>query len=234
MIMHVLLKIRQEGCRSSCNRYAQTIFLPVKLPSAMSWDKTRFSFVFWCFVFKKWNFDSTNSHVTVEGNNVTWYLEGTGSVSLLFLTLMITSSPQEARSFVSTWEQNDSLIWAQLSSVVPWVGRESMGLPHTACSDRASSRSAFPQTKGGGTGFMAPTQLMECMLVGFFRAFQGAAAALKLINGDKGAQRRRYHWSWVYSIFERALLTGFYSGHGRIQRHFRTRHLMHFAAALKS
>lgn len=65
-----------------------------------------------------------------------------------------------------------------------------MGLPHTARSDRASSRSAFPQTKGGGTGFMAPTQLMECMLVGFFRAFQGAAAALKLINGDKGAQRR--------------------------------------------
>lgn len=65
-----------------------------------------------------------------------------------------------------------------------------MGLPHTARSDRASSRSAFPQTKGGGTGFMAPTHLMECMLAGCFKAFQGAAAALKLINGDKGAQRR--------------------------------------------
>lgn len=109
-----------------------------------------------------------------------------------------------------------------------------MGLPHTARSDRASSRLAFPQTNGGGTGFMAPTQLMECMLARCFRAFQGAAAALKLINGDKGAQRRHLKMlSLVMSgqYFLEGSTDRVYSGHGHIQRHFRARHLTDFAAA---
>lgn len=79
---------------------------------------------------------------------------------------------------------------------------------------------------------MAPTQLMECMLVGFFRAFQGAAAALKLINGDKESQRR--HLKMLALVVSgQYIFRGLYSGHGRIQRHFRTGHLTHFAAALK-
>lgn len=63
-----------------------------------------------------------------------------------------------------------------------------MGLPHTARSDSASSRSALQGQGGVSQGISAQAQLMECMLVGCFRAFQGpatAAAAVKLINGNK-------------------------------------------------
>lgn len=111
---------------------------------------------------------------------------------MLFLTPVITSCSQEVRSFVFTCEQSDSLIWAQLSSVVPWVKRESMGLRHAAHSDSASSRSALQDQGRGGGGFpqgnSAQAQLMECMLVGCFRAFQGpaTAAVVGLINWNKG------------------------------------------------